>query len=401
MSSTDRTTGPPTRRGETMESSNGHRGHLANTIRLRPLRIAMIMPPWYEVPPAGYGGLERVCASLIDGLIGMGHDVTLFGCGTRTGTRARFVSTNSELQYPRLLESMPELVHVTAVNELLDAGTFDIVHDHTTIGPLTADKRRMPTVCTVHGCPVGDLKTYLSRVDRSVSFIAISHAQRRLAADLRWVATVHHGIEAPGPVKARPSGGPVLWLGRFDPEKGPDLAIRACREAGLPLVLAGKCNQSGEWRYLDEVIRPMLGPGVELVLNAGRDRTDALLERAGSLIMSIRWEEPFGMVMIEAMAKGTPVVALRRGSIPEIVLPGVTGYICTDEADLPAALHDAARLDPAGCVDHVRTSFSVPLMARRHDRVYRRLISDRAARTGLHRTVAPTPKIASIMNLGS
>src|SRR5262245_40442003 len=137
-----------------MESPNGHRGHSASenletNTPPRPLRIAMIMPPWYEVPPAGYGGLERVCASLIDGLVDRGHDVTLFGTGTRTGTKARFVSTNPELQYPRLLESMPELVHVTQVNEMLAQERFDVVHDHTTVGPVTAARRKVPTVVTV------------------------------------------------------------------------------------------------------------------------------------------------------------------------------------------------------------------------------------------------------------
>jgi len=341
----------------------------------------MIMPPWYEVPPAGYGGLERVCASLIDGLIGRGHDVTLFGAGTRTGTKARFVSTNPELQFARLLESMPELVHVTQVNEMLKRERFDVVHDHTTVGPVTAARRRVPSVVTVHGCPTGELNDYLSRVDDSVALIAISHAQRRVAPNLSWTSTIHHGIEVDGPVKAEPSQGPVLWLGRFDPEKGPDLAIEACRKAGLPLVLAGKCNQQSEWRYLDEVIRPMLGPDVELVVNADRARSNALLMAARSLLMSIRWEEPFGMVMIEAMAKGTPVVALRRGSIPEVILHGRTGVICHDEADLADGLHEAQTLDPADCVAHVRTSFSVELMAHRYERAYRRLIGERERRT--------------------
>src|SRR5262249_27787291 len=110
-----------------------------------------------------------------------------------------------------------------------------------------------------------------------------------------------------------------LWLGRFDADKGPDLAIEACRKADLPLVLAGKANQRDEWRYLDNVIKPLLGPDVELVVNADRTRTEALLEQTSTLLLPIRWEEPFGMVMIEAMAKGTPVVALRRGAVPEIV----------------------------------------------------------------------------------
>jgi glycosyltransferase involved in cell wall biosynthesis len=349
----------------------------------------MIMPPWYEVPPAGYGGLERVCASLIDGLIARGHDVTLFGAGTRTGTKAKFVSTHPELQYPRLLESMPELVHVTQVNEMLDREKFDIVHDHTTIGPVTASRRRTPSVVTVHGCPTGELNDYLSQVDKSVSLVAISHSQRGVAPNLNWTATVHHGIEVEGPIKTEPADGPVLWLGRFDADKGPDLAIEACRKADVPLVLAGKCNQQSEWRYLDEVIRPMLGSDVELVLNADRDRTDALLARARALLMSIRWEEPFGMVMIEAMATGTPVVALRRGSVPEIILHGRTGFICRDETELPDALADVGSLDPADCVTHVRASFSVDLMAERYERVYRRLIGDR------ERRMAPVAAIGS------
>jgi glycosyltransferase involved in cell wall biosynthesis len=367
-----------------MESPNGNKGHLPSTNPPRPLKIAMVMPPWYEVPPAGYGGLERVCASLIDGLVARRHHVTLFGTGTRTGTKARFVSTNPELQYPRLLESMPELVHVTKVNDILARESFDIVHDHTTVGPVTASHRRVPTVFTVHGCPVGELNDYLSRVDRQVSLIAISHAQRRIASNLHWHATIHHGIEPRDSVKTEPSDGPVLWLGRFDPEKGPDLAIEACQRARLPLILAGKCNQSSEWRYLDEVIRPRLGPDVELVLNAGRDRTDSLLAQASSLVMPIRWEEPFGMVMIEAMAIGTPVVALRRGSVAEVLVNGRTGFICDDEGDLPEALHDAFKLDPADCVNHVRTSFSVDLMAHRHERLYRRLITDRTRRSVPH-----------------
>jgi glycosyltransferase involved in cell wall biosynthesis len=348
----------------------------------------MIMPPWYEVPPAGYGGLERVCASLIDGLIDRGHDVTLFGAGTHTGTKARFVSTNPELQYPRLLESLPELVHVTQANELIGRGAFDIVHDHTTVGPVTAVRRRVPSVVTVHGCPVGELNAYLSQVDNSVALVAISHNQRRVAPNLSWTATVHHGIEIEGPLKAEPSDGPVLWLGRFDPQKGPDLAIEACRKADLPLVLAGKCNQTDEWRYLDEVVRPMLGSDIELILNADRAHTDTLLSEARSLLLPIRWQEPFGMVMIEAMAKGTPVVALRHGSVPEVILHGRTGIICRDETELADGLCEAQKLRPSDCVAHVRASFSVDLMAHRYERVYRKLIGSRERRTAPLRTAA-------------
>jgi glycosyltransferase involved in cell wall biosynthesis len=184
-----------------------------------------------------------------------------------------------------------------------------------------------------------------------------------------------------GPVKTKPADGPVLWLGRFDPDKGPDLAIEACRKAGLSLVLAGKCNQKDEWRYLDEVITPLLGPDVELIVNGQRDRTDALLSQARSLLMPVRWEEPFGMVMIEAMAKGTPVVALRHGAVPEVILHGRTGMICHDETELPDALHEVHEMAPDECVAHVRTSFSVELMAERYERTYRSLIGESERRT--------------------
>jgi glycosyltransferase involved in cell wall biosynthesis len=353
-----------------------------------PLRIAMIMPPWYEVPPAGYGGLEKVCASLIDGLVDRGHQVTMFGTGIRTGTKATFVSTHPQLQYPRLLESLPELVHLTRVNELVAQSNFDIVHDHTTVGPVTASARSAPTVVTVHGSPIGELNAYLSHVDDSVALVAISNAQRRGAPNLAWAATVYNAIDLDDSVKAEPSAGPVLWLGRFDPEKGPDLAIVACREAGLPLVLAGKANQKSEWAYLDEVIRPMLHDQVELVLNAERPRTEALLATARALILPIRWEEPFGMVMIEAMAKGTPVVALGKGAVPEVVRHGRTGFICADTDELPDALRLAHTIDPIECAEHVRSSFSVELMAQRYEAVYRDTLRLRANRDALVNALA-------------
>jgi glycosyltransferase involved in cell wall biosynthesis len=246
------------------------------------------------------------------------------------------------------------------------------------LGPFVASQRKPPTVVTAHGCPQGDFGEYLAHVDTSVSLVAISHAQRRLRPDLRWFATIHNGLHRIGPARTEPSDGPVLWLARFSPDKGPDLAIEACRAAGLPLVLAGKCNEPAEQRYLREVIEPRLGPDVELVINGDRARTNELLRTARCLIMSLRWEEPFGMVMLEAMAVGTPVVALNRGAVSEIVVPGETGIICEDESELPQALIDVGKLDPAACVAHVRQSFSADIIARRYERVYRAVIAGRA-----------------------
>lgn len=338
----------------------------------RPLRIAMIAPPWYELPPRGYGGIEMVCAALVDALVARGHHVTLFGAGSRTGTRARFVSTASTLWSARLGEPMPEMLHAARVGRLLAAGGFDVVHDHTMLGLLAAAGRPAPTVVTVHGTVTGEGGDYLKALGSLIRPVAISGAQRRSRPDLRWVATIHNGIDTSQlrPGVACPDG-PVLWLARFSPDKGADLAIAACRAAGLPLLLAGKASEPSERRYLDEQIRPMLCDDVRLICDPGRRRTQALLSEARCLIMPIRWSEPFGMVMIEAMAAGKPVVALRNGSVPEVVRDGVTGWTCRRPDDLPAALHRSTDIDPEACVDHVRRTFSADLMARRYEWVYR------------------------------
>ncbi|MFF5175508.1 glycosyltransferase family 4 protein [Micromonospora sp. NPDC000089] len=333
----------------------------------------MVVPPWLSVPPPGYGGLEQLVHGLVDTLVAHGHAVTLFGAGRQHGTVGEFVSTVPELQYHRLGEALPELAHLARVNQLISAADFDIVHDHTTIGPLVAGRRAVPTVATVHGNPVGEYGTVLSETDTGVGLVAISHAQRRANPGLPWVGTVHNAIDGRDvPRKREPGRGPVLWLARFSPDKGPDVAIRACRAAGLSLVLAGKCNELAERRYFTEVVEPLLDEDVTVVLNADREATLRMLVDARCLIMPIRWDEPFGMVMVEAMTAGTPVVALRRGSVPELVVDGVTGLIVDREDELPAALSAAGRLDPAASVAHAARNFSVETMARGYERVYRR-----------------------------
>ncbi|WP_341721394.1 glycosyltransferase family 4 protein [Micromonospora sp. FIMYZ51] len=336
----------------------------------------MVVPPWLSVPPPGYGGLEQVVAGLVDALIERGHAVTLMGAGDAHGTAADYLAMLDELQYDRLGESLPELALLARVNQLLSAADFDLVHDHTTVGPLVAGRRAVPTVATVHGNPVGEYGTVLGDTDRGVGLVAISHAQRRLNPRLPWVGTVHNAMETDAfPRKSEPSHGPVLWLARFSPDKGPELAIRACRAAGLPLVLAGKCNEPAERRYYDEVVRPLLGPDVTVVLDADREAVLRLLIEARCLIMPIQWEEPFGIVMLEAMATGTPVVALSRGAVPELVRPGVTGIVCATAQELPAALRDAPDLDPAECVAHVARTFSTERMAAGYEAVYRRFLA--------------------------
>ncbi|MET0520772.1 MAG: glycosyltransferase family 4 protein [Jiangellaceae bacterium] len=359
-----------------------------------PLRIAMIGTPFYDIPPMGYGGIELICGALTDALVERGHSVTLFGAGLRSGTQATFVSTNPELQHERLGQVMPDLLHAARVNRLLrmGCGRFDIVHDHSAAGPLMAGARSAPTIVTVHGGADSEMGDLYADLDDSVGLIAISMLQRRHRPDLNWVGTVSNAVDSTRFAAEHRPDGPVLWLARFSPDKGPDLAIQACRSAGLPLVLAGKCNEPEEQRYLDDVIRPMLGPDVRLVLNADRCATREFLTAARCLIMPIRWNEPFGMVMIEAMASGTPVVALRRGSVPEIVQHGVTGWICDDPEQLPEWLHRSGGLNSAACVAHVRKHFSPDAMAQAYENVYRKTIfRRRSGRDAGRRIMARQP----------
>ncbi|MBQ1039655.1 glycosyltransferase family 4 protein [Micromonospora sp. C81] len=345
----------------------------------RSLRIAMVVPPWLSVPPPGYGGLEQVVAALVDALCRQGHEVTLFGAGDDHGTAAHgFVSTVPEVQYERLGESLPELAHLARVNRLITAADFDVIHDHTTIGPLVAGRRAVPTVATVHGNPVGEYGDVLSDIDSGVALVAISHTQRRLNTELPWAGTVHNALDIRGfPRKTRPGTGPVLWLARFSPDKGPEVAIRACREAGVPLLLAGKCNEPAERRYYEQVVAPLVDENVTVVLNAGRAETLRMLVDARCLIMPIQWDEPFGMVMLEAMATGTPVVALNRGAVPELVRPGLTGLVCERPEELAAAVLAAERLDPEDCVAHVAENFSVERMADGYAAIFRRFATGR------------------------
>jgi glycosyltransferase involved in cell wall biosynthesis len=335
----------------------------------------MVAPPWYEVPPTGYGGVELIVAALVDALVDHGHAVTLFGVGDGSGTAARFVGTTDEPQHHRMGAVMPALLHVARVNRWLADGEFDVVHDHSEAGALSAGQRPAPTVVTLHGPPHSEVGDFHGEVGDDISLVAISEAQRRQRPQLPWVATVHNAIDPSAFVPRHSPDGPVLWLARFSPDKGPDLAIEACRAAGLPLVLAGKANEDDERRYLREEVCPLLDDGVELILNPDRARSLELLAEARCLIMPIRWEEPFGMVMIEAMASGTPVVALRRGSVPEIVADGVTGWIRDDPAELPEALRRVGELDPDAGPAHIHRHFSADLMASRYEKVYRRAVA--------------------------
>ncbi|QCU78603.1 glycosyltransferase family 4 protein [Citricoccus sp. SGAir0253] len=359
------------------------------------LRIAMVAPPFFEVPPRGYGGIELVLAHLVDALVERGHDVTLVGAGGH-GTRARFRRTYAVPQRERLREVLPEAVHAAAVAEVLDGLAVDLVHDHTLLGPLQARGRAVPTVVTVHGPVAGEPGGYYRSVGRSAHLVAISHAQRALAPDLHWAGTVHNALDPTcSPFRDRKEDW-VLFLGRCTPDKGMHLAIDVARAAGRRIRIAAKCTEPPERRYFEAEIRPRLGPGVEWLGELCGPAKAEALAAARCLLFPLQWEEPFGMVLIEALAAGTPVVTMPRGAVPEIITDGVTGLVRDRVEDLVPALAEVGRIDPRRCRREVLERFVPATMAAGYEAVYRRVLDGAApapapAPAAARRPVATAP----------
>lgn len=336
----------------------------------RPLRIAMVAPPWYDVPPVGYGGIEQLVADLVRTLIDRGNEVTLIGAG-HNGTAANYLRTFSEPPRNRIGEALPEALHAARAARLLADLNVDVVHDHCLTSPLTATAVPAPTVVTVHGPVTGELGDLYAALGDTVGLIAISDAQRSFRPQLNWVATVHNAIDVADFPYQPAKDDYVLFLGRMNPDKGVHLAIEVCRQANRHLVIAAKCAEEAEQEYFDREVKPRLGPDVEYVGEADADAKRKLLCNARCLLLPLLWEEPFGLVMVEALACGTPVVALRRGSVPEVVVDGVTGLIGDEPSDLPAALAAVDAIDPADCRRDAERRFDLPVMAARYEQVYR------------------------------
>jgi glycosyltransferase involved in cell wall biosynthesis len=350
----------------------------------RPLRIAMVVPPYFEVPPRAYGGVESVVADLTDALVERGHDVTLIGAG-QTGTSAKLVSVWPLPIPERLGEPMPEILHAAltreAVRDLAAGPGIDIVHEHTCAGPLNAwgyAAMGLPTVVTMHGPVDEDLSRFYRAVGSDIDLVAISDRQRHLAPSLNWAGRVHNAVRTETFPFRADHDGYALFLGRFHPHKAPHLALDAAHAAGLPLVLAGKCAEPIEKAYFASEVEPRLTATDEIFGEADADEKRRLLAGARCLLMPVRWEEPFGMVMIEAMACGTPVIALRGGAVPEIVVDGVTGFVLDDPSELPGAIARLDEIDPEACRARVAEHFDVTGLGAGYEAVYRDVLRARA-----------------------
>jgi glycosyltransferase involved in cell wall biosynthesis len=327
------------------------------------MRIAQISPLFEAVPPKLYGGTERVVYSLTEELVAMGHDVTLFASGDSV-TSAHLAAMRNEAL--RLDPSVKDWVAIyTRMVEMIyrRKDEFDVLHFHIDYFPLSLfSRQRVPFVTTLHGrLDVPEFKDVFETYP-DAPFVSISDSQRQPIPRLNWVRTVLHGMPAdlltPQPVKQDY----VAFLGRISPEKGVDKAIRIASKAGIKLKIAAKVDNADK-DYYDTQVRPLIegNPDVEFIGEINDTQKPAFLSGAHSLLFPIDWPEPFGLVMIEAMACGTPVVAFNRGSVPEVIDDGLSGFIVNDEIEAVCALSRIDTLDRA----RVRATFERRFTARR------------------------------------
>jgi glycosyltransferase involved in cell wall biosynthesis len=366
-------------------------------VKDKDVKIAHIAPPWIAIPPKNYGGTEIVIYNLVEELVAQGHDVTLFAPGDAR-TSATLVSF-----FPQSLidSGVPWPAHLKAyyhlVKSLEHAREFDIVHTHLSsssdlyLFPLTAGLAT-PHVTTLHSrFPFDRVQSWSGDADQSymewaplVPIVAISEAAREeVPYDLNFVGVVHHGLPMSQFTPPRhPRGEYFAWLGRFVPEKGTHLAIAAAQRAHVPLVLAGTIDryQQESMRYFEEHIKPHIdGQQITYIGPVNMQQKRRLLSRARGFLNPIEWEEPFGMVMIEAMALGCPVISFARGAAPELIVHGKTGFLVHDVKEMVRYIPRIDDIDRDETRRYVEHHFSARVMAEQYVKIYKKLITQARA----------------------
>lgn len=348
------------------------------------MRIAQVAPLWERVPPPAYGGIELVVSLLTDELVRRGHDVTLFASGDSI-TLAKLESV-----HPRALRldssikeySIYEMLQLSQVYER--AQEFDIIHSHMGCAALPyAPLVKTPTVHTLHGIFTPDNEKMFTHARRQ-PYISISNAQREARLGLNCVATVYNGIDVDSyKFYAQPEDPPYLvFLGRISPEKGTHIAIDIARRSGWTLKIAGKVDVVDR-DYYENAIKPLIdGEQIQYLGEANHQQKNVLMGGAVATLFPITWREPFGLVMVESMASGTPVIALELGSTREVIVHGKTGFLCNTVDDCIAALDRLDDIDRQDCREHVLMNFSVKQMVDGYEAIYQEILANRFAHNG-------------------
>jgi len=357
------------------------------------MRIAQISPLWERVPPLTYGGTELVVYLLTEALVQRGHDVTLFASGDSL-TSAKLESVHhSALRLDGKIKeyAIYEMLQLSQVYERADE--FDIIHSHMGCVSLPyAPLVKTPTVHTLHGIFTPDNQKMFTHA-RKQPFVSISHSQREPSLGLNCVATVYNGIDVSSyDFYPQPSDPPYLaFLGRLSPEKGTHHAIEIAQRTGWRLKIAGKIDPV-DVEYYETQIKPHIdGKQIEYLGEANHAQKNILMGNAVATLFPITWREPFGLVMAESMATGTPVIAIAMGSTPEVILHGKTGFLCKSVEEFIPALEQIGQIDRRTCRDHVIAHFSVEQMANGYEAVYQKVLAERFVKNG------HSPKLVAAM----
>jgi len=338
------------------------------------VNVAMLAPPWIAVPPPGYGGVESVVSVLVEALVRRGIDVTIF-CAPGSSSSADVVELLEESHPDEIERALYEADHVARAFEEIELAVpdFDVVHDHCGFTALAmADRLAVPLVHTLHGQFTPATAAFYARHGHKAVLVPISRAQLRSApAGLATTDAIPNPVDVGAwPLRERKDDY-LLWVGRINPDKGPHRAIAAARAAGVPLVLAGVV-QPGQRAFFEREIAPHLdGTRVRFAGEVGGAVKRALFAGARALLMPIRWEEPFGMVMVEALSCGTPVIAFPEGAAAELVIDGATGFLVDDEAAMAAAVGRLSEIAPRDCRAWVARHCDVDVVAAAYERTYR------------------------------
>ncbi len=339
----------------------------------RPLRIGVIAPPWFEVPPAGYGGIENVVAGLVDELVRQGHLITLLSAGRHQTNAQQHIAVFDTPPAEPVGSAFIETWYAARADAALRVLELDVVHDHTLAGVLSARGRACPTVHTAHNPVHARFGDYLRVLGGAINPVALSRAQMRAAPDLPWAGCVPNGLDIDSfpyqPVKSDY----VVFLGRILPEKGTHLAIDAAIEAGRRIIVAGRCEEPTEQAYFDAEIRPRLGRRVEWFGPATFAAKTRLMAGAAAVLCPFQWAEPFCLVAVEAMACGTPVIATSLGAAPELIADQETGFL-VEPGGLADAVRSADHIDPWICRAHAETTFGPQRMGSGYAEIYRRAV---------------------------
>lgn len=350
------------------------------------MRIAQVAPLWERVPPPAYGGIELVVGLLTDELVRRGHEVTLFASGDSISL------AKLESVHPRALRldssvkecNIYEMLQLSRVYER--AEEFDVIHSHMGCAALPYAKLiKTPTVHTLHGIFTSDNEKMFTYA-KNQPYVSISDAQREPRLELNCVATVYNGIDVSSyEFYPQPENPPYLaFLGRISPEKGPHLAIEIAKKAGMTLKMAGKVDVV-DVEYFEREIKPLIdGEQIQYLGEANHEQKNALMGGAIATLFTITWREPFGLVMAESMAAGTPVIAINMGSTKEVIAHGRTGFLCNSVEECADAVSKVAELDRYTCRKHVTNNFSVEQMTDGYEAVYRKVLAERFAQTNGH-----------------